>query len=100
VAETTRFKLLSVAIFLCNKYSYIFRIQYYRAKDDINMYNNNLSFGRKCFATKACYLWKTLPDYLKINMSVKCFKRKCGAILYQLNNYILGISVSHHLFIL
>ena len=30
-----------------------------RAKDDIHMYNSNLSFGRKCVATKAGYLWNT-----------------------------------------
>jgi hypothetical protein len=64
------------------------------------MRNSNLSFGRKCVATKACYLWKSLRDYLKTNMSVKLFKRKLWCYLIQLNNYILGIYVSHHLFIL
>ena len=47
-----------------------------RAKDDIHVFNSNLSFGRKCVAAKAGYLWNTLPDYLKTNMSVKLFKRK------------------------
>ena len=46
------------------------------AKDDIHVYNSNLSFGRKCVATKAGYLRNTLPDYLKTNMSVKLFKRE------------------------
>jgi hypothetical protein len=47
-----------------------------RAKDDIHMYNSNLSFGRKCASLKAGYFWNTLPDYLKTNMSVKLFKPK------------------------
>jgi hypothetical protein len=50
-------------------------------KDDIHMYHSNLNFGGKCVATKAGYLWNTLPDYLKIKMSVKLFKHKLWCYL-------------------
>ena len=52
-------------------------------KDDIHVQASNFSIGQKCLHEKTDTLWKSLPAYLKLYMSVLTFK-------YQLNNYLLS----------
>ena len=67
--------------FTINKYVHDFNT---RRRDDIHMYCCNLSLGLRCTGARAGSLWNSLPNNMKVYMSVRVFKIK-------LHNYLLSL---------